>query len=253
MCKAEHVYGSWSYNFISLQWTRACSSCLQVHLVALDLRMHLMSLLRNWDLATAAIKDQGSKSLNNLGGPHAAQRISIRTKCEKTKQYIRALAHPKESCSRRTEESSSVRPRSGWFFQELIFLYKFWSMLNFMPSSHYLETGSPTMNRWEKRGKSKQWIPTLGGGTLASVEKNHSFRYGNYEQDIVFYTFSYQIKCIVHGSNLQHWDRNSIGMKIWCFSVIFWSYRGLNHTKEISRTSCVFLAWSQAVWSTSKK
>ena len=86
--KAEHVYGSWSYNFISLQWTRACSSCLQVHLVALDLRMHLMSLLRNWDLATAAIKDQGSKSLNNLGGPHAAQRISIRTKCEKTKQYI---------------------------------------------------------------------------------------------------------------------------------------------------------------------
>ena len=88
MGKAEHVYGSWSYNFISLQWTRACSSCLQVHLVALDLRMHLMSLLRNWDLATAAIKDQGSKSLNNLGGPHAAQRISIRTKCEKTKQYI---------------------------------------------------------------------------------------------------------------------------------------------------------------------
>ena len=45
MGKAEHVYGSWSYNFISLQWTRACGSCLQVHLVALDLRMQLMSLL----------------------------------------------------------------------------------------------------------------------------------------------------------------------------------------------------------------
>ena len=40
------------------------------------------------ELATAARKDQVSKSLNNLGGPHAAQRISIRTKCEKTKQYI---------------------------------------------------------------------------------------------------------------------------------------------------------------------
>ena len=31
----------------------------------------------------------------------------------------RALARPKESCSRRTEESSSVRPRSGWFFKKL--------------------------------------------------------------------------------------------------------------------------------------
>ena len=114
MGKAEHVYGSWSYNFISLQWTRACSSCLQVHLVALDLRMQLMSLLRNWELVTAAREDQVSKSLNNLGGPHAAQRISIRTKCEKTKQYIhyrtRVSAAPRVLL-RRSKESRSVRPQ----------------------------------------------------------------------------------------------------------------------------------------------
>ena len=71
--------------FISLHYAYECSPCMQVHLLGPCLRTQFV-LLCNWEDATAVTEK--IKFLRNEQplGPREAQRISIRTKCENTRQ-----------------------------------------------------------------------------------------------------------------------------------------------------------------------
>ena len=102
--------------FISVHCSYACSPCMQVHLLGPCLRTQFV-LLCNWDDATAVTEK--IKFLRTQQ-PTWTSRSSKNLYSHKVRKYKtiklfigRALARPKESCSRRTEESSSVRPRSG--------------------------------------------------------------------------------------------------------------------------------------------
>ena len=105
-----------SYKFISLHWTCACTSCLQVHLLALCLRMQSMYASSSpWTMPTHTVcatmqlgrrycchrEDQVSKdSTTHLDLTKLKESLFAQSaKRQENKTFIgRALARPQESC-----------------------------------------------------------------------------------------------------------------------------------------------------------
>ena len=109
-------FRSCSYKFISLHWTCACTSCLQVHLLALCLRMQSMYASSSpWTMPTHTVcatmqlgrrycchrEDQVSKdSTTHLDLAKLKESLFAQSaKRQENKTFIgRALARPQESC-----------------------------------------------------------------------------------------------------------------------------------------------------------